>query len=110
MEHFGVRAKEWITDHDVKQKALAKEFHITEAMLSNYLTGRNDMPVSVLVKIAKRFDISIDYLVGLCDEPAAPISLSEGERALVAAYRTLSRDQRELIAQNIRFMQEQNQK
>lgn len=109
MEHFGVKAKEWITDHDVKQKALAKEFHVTEAMLSNYLTGRNDMPVSVLVKIAKRFDISMDYLVGLCEEPNAPISLTESERGLISAYRTLSREQRELIVQNIRFMQEQNQ-
>ena len=110
MEHYGARAKEWITDHDVKQKALAKEFHVTETMLSNYLTGRNDMPVAVLVKIAQRFDISMDYLVGLCDEPEQPMSLSEGERALVSAYRTLSREQRELIAQNIHFMQEQNQK
>jgi len=110
MQHYGVRAKEWITDHDVKQKMLAKEFHVTETMLSNYLTGRNDMPVEVLVKIAKHFEISMDYLVGLCDKPKAPMQISDGEQTLIAAYRTLSRDQRELIAQNIRFMQEQNQK
>lgn len=110
MQHYGARAKDWITDHDEKQKKLAKEFHITEAMLSNYLTGRNDMPVGVLVQIARYFNISMDYLVGLTDEPAAPMSLSEGERELMAAYRTLTRDQRELIAQNVRFMQEQNRK
>ncbi len=110
MQHYGARAKEWITDHDVKQKMLAKEFHITETMLSNYLTGRNDMPVAVLVKIAERFGISMDYLVGLCDKPTAPMQISESEQTLIAAYRTLSKDQRELIAQNIRFMQEQNQK
>ena len=110
MKHYGVRAKEWITDHDVKQKMLAKEFHVTEAMLSNYLTGRNEMPVEVLVKIAKHFDISMDYLVGLCDSPNVPMPVSESEQTLIAAYRTLSREQKELIAQNIRFMQEQNQK
>ena len=110
MKHFGVRAKEWIVDHDMKQKALAKELHITEAMLSNYLTGRNDMPVEVLVRLAERFGVSMDYLVGLRDDPAVPMPLSEGERAMVTAYRTLSREQKELIAQNIRFMQEQNQK
>lgn len=110
MEHYGARAKEWITDHDIKQKMLAKEFHVTETMLSNYLTGRNDMPVEVLVRIAEYFDISMDYLVGLCDKPKAPMSTSDEERALISAYRTLSKEQRELIAQNIRFMQEQNQK
>ena len=41
---YGTRAKEWITDHDVTQKNLAETFQITDAMLSNYLTGRN--PVS----------------------------------------------------------------
>ncbi len=68
------------------------------------------MPVEVLVKIAGHFNISVDYLVGLSDEPNAPIALSDGERTLISAYRTLTRDQRDLIAQNIRFMQEQNQK
>lgn len=110
MKHFGVRAKEWIVDHDIKQKTLAKELHITEAMLSNYLTGRNDMPTEVLVRLAERFDVTVDYLVGMCDEPVIPMTLSEGERTMVTAYRTLSREQKELIAQNIRFMQEQNQK
>ena len=37
---YGSRIKEWITDHDIKQKALAKEFHITESMMSHYMTGR----------------------------------------------------------------------
>ncbi|MBO5340032.1 MAG: hypothetical protein J6A62_03445 [Oscillospiraceae bacterium] len=39
-----------------------------------------------------------------------PLRLSQSEQRMVSAYRTLSKDQRELIAQNIRFMQEQNQK
>ena len=47
--HYGARMKEWITDHDIKQKALAKEFHVTEAMMSHYMTGRNEITVDVLV-------------------------------------------------------------
>jgi len=108
--NYASRAKDWITDSDIKQKKLAQEFHITEAMFSNYLTGRSDMPVDVLVKIAQYFSLSMDYLVGLTDEPRAPMSLSEAEQELVESFRKLSREQRELIVQNIRFMLEQNKR
>ena len=42
--HYRERLREWITDHDLKQKALAKELGITESVVSNYLTGRSQMP------------------------------------------------------------------
>ena len=107
---YEIRAKEWITDHDVKQKKLAETFQITEAMLSNYLTGRNEMPVEILVKLARYFHITVDYLVGLSDEPQPPMRLREGEEKLVEDFRTLSREQKELILKNVHFMQEQNQR
>ena len=108
--HYGSRAKDWITDHDVTQKKLAKEFHITEAMFSNYLNGRNDIPVEILVKIAQYFEITTDYLVGLSDCPVPTINLTRAERDLVDGFRALSKNQRELIMQNIRLMCEQNQR
>ncbi|MGO5021647.1 helix-turn-helix domain-containing protein [Lawsonibacter sp. LCP25S3_G6] len=100
--------KEWITDHDILQKTLAKEFHVTEAMMSHYMTGRNEITVDILVQFAKRTGLSMDYLVGLTDLPYPPMELSEGERDMVRRFRTLSREQRELIVKNIAIMQEQN--
>ena len=69
---YGSRIKEWITDHDIKQKALAKEFHITESMMSHYMTGRNEITVDLLVKFAQKYGLSTDYLVGLSDSPRLP--------------------------------------
>ena len=106
--HYGSRMKEWITDHDILQKTLAKEFHVTEAMMSHYMTGRNEVTVDVLVQFAKRTGLSMDYLVGLTDLPRPPMELSEGEQDMVKRFRTLSREQRELIVKNIAIMQEQN--
>ena len=91
---YGSRIKEWITDHDIKQKALAKEFHITESMMSHYMTGRNEITVDLLVKFAQKY--------GLDRSPAA--------RDLVLNFRTLTRDQRELIVRNVAIMKEQNEK
>ena len=108
--HYGSRMKDWITDHDLKQKALAKEFHVTESMMSHYMTGRNEITVDLLVQFARKFNLSMDYLVGLTDDPRPPMHLSQEEQSLVASYRALSRDQRELVAQCIRLVQGQNQR
>ena len=107
---YEARMKEWITDHDIRQKALAKEFNITESVMSHYMTGRSEITVDVLVKFAKRTGLSMDYLVGLSDEPLPSIRLTESERQLIEDLRTLSRNQKELIVKNILIMQEQNQR
>ena len=57
--HYGSRMKDWITDHDFKQKALAKEFHVTESMMSHYMTGRNEITVDLLVQFARKFNLSM---------------------------------------------------
>ena len=107
---YEARMKEWITDHDIRQKTLAKEFHITEAALSHYMTGRSEVSVDVLVKFAKYAGLSMDYLVGLSDEPLPAMRLTTPERQFVEELRTLSYEQRELVAKIITAMQEQNQR
>ena len=59
-------------------------------------------------KIAKELEITTDYLYGLTEDPKPPIALSRTERGLIETYRSLSREQRELISQTIRLMGEQN--
>lgn len=108
--NYGARAKDWITDHDIKQKKLAQEFHVTEAMLSNYLNGRNDISVELLVKIARYFQLTMDYLVGLSEDSDPPMYLTKEERDLIGTYRLLPQEQRGIIVQNIRSIQEQNQR
>ena len=107
--HYRERLKEWIDDHDLKQKVLAKELNISESVISNYLTGRSHVPVEMLVKMSEHFGVSVDYLVGVTDDPTPLMRFSKTERQLVEAFRTLTQQQKELILHNIQFMQEQNQ-
>ena len=65
--HYRERLKEWINDHDLKQKVLAKELNISESVISNYLTGRSQVPIEMLVKISQFFAVSTDYLLELDD-------------------------------------------
>ncbi len=107
---YGSRMKEWITDHDILQKTLAKEFHVTESMMSHYMRGANEVTVDVLVKFAMREGLSVDYLVGLTDDPQPPFPVSASEREMLNGFRALSKEQRELIVKNIAIMQEQNRR
>lgn len=102
--------KEWITDHDIRQKTLAKEFSVTEAMMSHYMTGKNEVTVDLVVKFAKKFGLSTDYLLGLSDEPKLPMKLDEDERQLIEIFRTLYRDQQEAVHNQVQFFQKQNQR
>lgn len=108
--HYRERLKELLDDNDIKQKRLAKEIGLTESVISNYTTGRSNMPIEVLVKVAEYFGVTVDYLAGVTDDPALPLKLSKRERQMVEGFRVLSQQQKELILQNIRFMQKQNQK
>ena len=47
------------------QAQLAKELDITQSSYSYYEIGRRDIPTETLIKLAKYFNTSVDYLLGL---------------------------------------------
>ena len=78
--------------------------------MSNYLNGNRSIPYDVLVRFAQYFHVTTDYLLGLTDTPEPPFPVSAAERELLSLFRTLSKEQKELIAQNIDLMVKQNQR
>lgn len=104
------RAKVLVTDGDIKQKTLAAALSITEGQMSNYLNEKNEMPTRVMADIARYFHVTTDYLLGLTDDPRPPMFLSDTERGLIDRFRTLSRDQKELLLSTAALMQKQNQR
>ena len=105
-----LRAKALQTDSDVKIRTLANEFKISEHTLSNYLNGKRTMPYGVLVQFANYYGVTTDYLLGRAEQPELPFSVSLGERAILSEFRTLSKEQKELIVQNIKLMKAQNER
>ncbi len=55
-------------DHDLTQKKLANILGMSQTGYSKYETGENDIPTSILIKLALFYDTSIDYLLGQTDE------------------------------------------
>ncbi len=55
-------------DHDMYQKDVAKLLGISQQYYSEYEKGKRTIPIQHLITLAKFYDTSIDYIVGLTDE------------------------------------------
>lgn len=49
--------------NNLSQEEVAKFLGISHQMISNYEVGRCDVPLSYLIKLAKFYHVSLDYLI-----------------------------------------------
>lgn len=61
-------------DMDKTQKDVAAELNVSQVAYSYYEIGRRDIPTATLIRLAKFYNCSTDYLLGLTDkkEPYPP--------------------------------------
>ena len=65
------RIRELREDHDLYQKDLANYLHCSQVAYSRYELGTRDIPTEVLIALAKYYNTSTDYILGLTDDPAS---------------------------------------
>ena len=63
-----MRLRELREDRDLKQKDLAEYLHIRQNTYSQYENGQRQVPIEVLIALAKYYRTSTDYLLGLTRE------------------------------------------
>ena len=63
------RIRDLREDRDINQTELAKILGMSQTGYSKYETGENDIPTEILIKLARFYDTSIDYLLGETDDP-----------------------------------------
>ena len=56
-------------DRDLSQKDMAAYLNCTQVCYSYYEIGKRDIPTEVLIKLAKFYNVSTDYLLGLTKNP-----------------------------------------
>ena len=59
------RLKDCREDKDYTQKYIGKILGIDQRVYSTYETGKRQIPVNYLIKLALLYNTSLDYLVGL---------------------------------------------
>lgn len=55
-------------DKDMNQTQVAKMLGMSQTGYSKYETGENDIPTGILIKLAKFYNTSVDYLLGETNE------------------------------------------
>ncbi|MBQ2370054.1 MAG: helix-turn-helix transcriptional regulator [Peptococcaceae bacterium] len=63
------RIRDLREDHDMNQTELAQKLGMSQTGYSKYETGENDIPTGILIKLARLYNTSIDYLLGETDNP-----------------------------------------
>lgn len=63
-----MRIRDMREDRDLTQKQLADHLHIRQNTYSQYETGQRQLPLDVLIALARYYKTSADYLLGLTDE------------------------------------------
>ncbi len=54
-------------DHDYTQKRIAEELGCNREVYRRYEQGIREIPIWMLIRLARIYDCSIDYLLGVSD-------------------------------------------
>lgn len=65
----GQRIQDLLRNKKMSQTKLADALEISPATMSRYVKGETDIPHTVLLKLARYFKVSTDFLLGLTDIP-----------------------------------------
>ena len=58
------RIRDLRQDRDLNQTQVAKMLGMSQTGYSKYETGENDIPTEILIKLARFYNTSVDYLLG----------------------------------------------
>lgn len=68
---IGLRINELLAIKNIKQKELAKVLGVTDNTISYFVSGKRTPNISQIIEIAKFFDVSTDYILGLSKTPTS---------------------------------------
>lgn len=66
---FNQRARNLREDLGLSQDEIALKLGISRATVNRYENDRYDLKLSYAIELAKIYNVSLDYLSGLTDEP-----------------------------------------
>ncbi len=63
------RIRDLREDNDLTQREIAKELNCSQQVYSNYELGQRDIPTDILIRLSKFYNVSVDYILEITDEP-----------------------------------------
>lgn len=110
---FSTRLKNLLDEHSLTQKRLSFELNIAPSTLNGYLRRNREPDFETLGKLAKYFQVSTDYLLGLSNlkNPSLPGSFYPAdEEELLQIYRSLVPEYQEVFTELAKLLQKFSEK
>ena len=63
------RIRDLREDNDLTQKQVSGALRCSQQVNSNYELGQRDIPTDILIKLSAFYNVSVDYILGLTDNP-----------------------------------------
>ena len=63
------RLKDLREDHDLTQQMLVDLLHMHKTTYTNYEQGKREIPFELVIRLAKLYNVSIDFIAGLKETP-----------------------------------------
>lgn len=63
------RLRDLREDRDLLQRQVAERLRCSQQVYSNYERGERDIPTDILIRLSEFYDVSVDYLLGLTNNP-----------------------------------------
>ncbi len=64
------RLRDLREDHDLTQQNIADILNMKQSQYSRYERGIRDIPTDILITLAKYYNTTTDYILGLTDDPS----------------------------------------
>lgn len=71
MDNYYPRIKDLREDHDLSQQQVADYLGMKQPQYSRYERGLRDVPTDILIRLAKFYKTSTDYILGLTNNSKA---------------------------------------
>lgn len=63
------RLRDLREDRELLQRQVAERLRCSQRVYSNYERGERDIPTDILIRLSEFYDVSVDYLLGLTNNP-----------------------------------------
>ena len=63
------RIRDLREDRDMTQKQVASKLNCSQQVYSNYELGQRDIPTDILIKLSALYNVSVDYILGISQNP-----------------------------------------
>lgn len=79
---IGQRLQDLRIDSNLSQDELGKAIGVTGRMISGYERDENEPPDEIKVRLSKYFNVSVDFLIGISDNPAIAVDCHDKKAVL----------------------------